>query len=98
MVTKMTFYLSLVNHIVSRELVQYPVILQQASFTWVNSIMHLGHVLTHNYNANTDDIQQQLFDFISQTNYFIVRFDHLPAPLKIKLFCNFCLSFYGCTL
>ena len=76
---------------------QFTVSLQNVPLMWTDTIKHLGHVFTMN-NNDAVDILTKKNDFISQTNYFLARFGHLPIMLKCKLFVNFCYSFYGCQL
>ena len=81
----------------SLDIIQYDVKLQGGTLSWVNKVVHVGHVLISS-NNDSDDIRQRIADFSSQVNYFIARFGHLPCVLKCKLFNNYCMSLYGCQL
>ena len=67
----------------SLDIIQYDVKLQGGTLSWVNKVVHVGHVLISS-NNDSDDIRQRIADFSSQVNYFIARFGHLPCVLKCK--------------
>ena len=73
---------------------QFVVSLQNVPLMWTDSIKHLGHVFTMNFN-DAADILAERNNFCSQANYFLARFGHLPIMLKCKLFVNFCNALYG---
>ena len=79
------------------DVLQHSVYLKGQQLTWVESVTHLGHVLS----ANTDDgndIRKRMSDFVCQANYFLAKFGHLSVTMKSKLFANFCQSKHKCLL
>jgi hypothetical protein len=77
--------------------VQFPVNLQRQQLTWVDCIIHLGHILSSNCD-DSNDIRKRMSDHVRQVNYFLAKFGHLSVTIKSKLFLNYCNPFYGCEL
>jgi hypothetical protein len=78
-------------------LVQFEVYLQGSKLTWTDKLKHLGHTLHCTLN-DFCDISCQQNTFVSQFNYFMSRFCNVNIIFKVKLFMNYCESFYGCQL
>ena len=77
------------------DVVQYSV--QGQLLTWVESVTHLGHVLSAS-NDDGNNIRKRMCDFVCQANYFLTKFGLLSVIIRSKLFANFCQSYYGCQL
>ena len=61
--------------------VQYTLELQGYQLSWVDKIVHLGHMLCAS-NKDVHDIQQRLADYCEQVNYFLARSGHLSHIIK----------------
>ena len=64
---------------------------------FVNSFVHLGHVITAVQNDD-DDICKRRADFIGQVNNMTCTFNKLDPFTRYRLFRSYCSSFYGCEL
>jgi len=64
---------------------------------FVDSFVHLGHVLTSHLDDGLD-IANRRSSFIGQVNNMLCFFRKLQPYVKFKLFGAYCTSFYGCKL
>ena len=59
----------------------------------IDTVVHLGHVLTENvYEFN---ISKCIEDFNRQCNMFLADFKHVNSQVRNNLFQKYCTSFYG---
>jgi len=63
----------------------------------VVSYPHLGHLICSNFDER-EDIRNRRNKFIGQVNNFLCFFSKLNLVVKIKLFCSYCSSIYGCEI
>ena len=63
----------------------------------VYSIKYLGFNLTYNLN-NTDDINRVKNKFYAEFNVILRKFGSAHKNVKLFLFKQYCLQFYGCEL
>ena len=64
---------------------------------FVESFKHLGHVITSNFEDDSD-ISNRRNDFIGQVNNMLCYFRKLTSFVKYSLFRSYCTSYYGCEL
>jgi len=64
---------------------------------YVESFVHLGHVIT-SHLVDNDDILQRCNDFVGQANNVLCFFSKLKSSVVYKLFQSYCMSLYGCEL
>jgi len=64
---------------------------------YVDSFVHLGHVIT-NLLADNDNILRKRNEFIGQVNNVLCFFSKLKSYIVYKLFQSYCMSLYGCEL
>jgi len=63
----------------------------------VVSYPHLGHLICSNFDEK-EDVRNRRNIFIGQVNNFLCFFNKLDLVVKIKLFCSYCSSIYGCEI
>ena len=69
------------------------IIINGAQIKCVNSVIHLGHLLSDNiYNF---DISKCISDFNCQSNMFMADFKYTSSEIRNVLFHKYCTSFYG---
>ena len=64
---------------------------------FVDSVVHLGHILQHDLD-DTEDIIRCSRDMVKKANCMLRLFSCVGPFVKTKLFQSFCLSLYGCAL
>ena len=64
---------------------------------FVESFKHLGHVITSNFEDDSD-ISNRRNDFIGQVNNMLCYFRKLTSFVKYRLFRSYCTSYYVCEL
>jgi Reverse transcriptase (RNA-dependent DNA polymerase) len=62
---------------------------------YVDSFVHLGHIISQQLTDN-DDILQRRNAFVGQVNDVLCYFRKLKPDVKYRLFKAYCMSMYGC--
>jgi len=72
-------------------------VINNTPIEFVDSFVHLGHVLTSHLDDSLD-IANRRSSFIGQVNNMLCFFTKLQPYVKCKLFGAYCTSFYDCEL
>jgi len=64
---------------------------------YVDTYLHLGHVISNNLDDENDIIRAQ-GQFVGQVNNVLCYFRQLDCFVKYRLSRSFCTAFYGCEL
>ena len=65
---------------------------------WVNTIKHLGSVITNNSNKTNQDVMEKRAAYISKNNEINQEFGYAHPSSKVKINNTFNTSFYGSVL
>ena len=72
-------------------------ILAGCTLAFVAHFKYLGHII-ENSLSDDQDINREIKLLFTRTNVLIRRFKRCSTLVKIRLFCSYCLCFYGFAL
>ena len=74
-----------------------PILINDHAIEFVSSLKYLGFMISNNLN-NSDDINRVLKKFYSEFNSILRKFHFASKEVKLYLFKQYCLQFYGSDL
>jgi len=81
----------------ARELGSFVFTIGNRPMEYVDTYLHLGHVISNNLDDENDIIRAQ-GQFVGQVNNVLCYFRQLDCFVKYRLFRSFCTAYYGCEL
>ncbi len=78
----------------SGKIVQFYIILNGTTLKCVDSVKHIGIVMTHNCKDDKD-IHAKRGKFIGEANFVISKYGVLTSEVQCKLFQTYCSNIYG---